>query len=120
MARLTDHSVIEHLHSTTKDAISREKSSRHREQELAPHKSKVTQQWKRAAGLALRWSTSRAHYQDQLNVSMTEHMSIVDPFDGEKARSGQVTEVKQEVDMYEDLIVVCPALDGRLKDDGRN
>jgi hypothetical protein len=118
MARLVDHSAIQHLHSTTKDAISRNKASRKKEDEYVYRESKATQHWKKAAGLALRWSKSRAHYQDQLNACNTEHMSIVDPFDGEKARSGQVAEIKQGFDMDEDLVTVFPAVDGRLKDEG--
>lgn len=124
MASLTEHS--RDLHPGTTSAILREKARRAREQGHKPPESKLIQQWKHAASLALHWSThwskksrSKAHYRDQLKVSTTEHMSSVDPFDGEKARRGEFGKRKKGND-EEDLLVVTPYIDGRLKDKGRN
>jgi hypothetical protein len=48
-----------------------------------------------------------------------EHMSIVDPFNGSRARKGQDTGVRIEGDEDENLLIVSPAIDGRLRDEGR-
>ena len=85
--------------------------------------------WRRVAGIALRWS--RAHYRDQLRVSGREHMSEVDCFDGDKMRKGRFErakepesegEMKQNEELEgaeEDLVIIHPVVDGRLKDEGR-
>lgn len=80
--------------------------------------SKAIQQWKHAASLVIRWSRSQIHYQDQLNVSTTEHMSLVDPYDGQSARSGLDND-KKAAPSDEDLLTISPEVDGRLKDAGR-
>ncbi|KAJ7168132.1 Metallo-dependent phosphatase-like protein [Mycena crocata] len=115
MARLGP-SDVEHLHSTTKTAIDREKSRQQREQ----HRSKkIASQWKNAAHLALHWSRSRTHYQEHLNVCTLESMSSVDPFDGERIRGGpKLSEPKAE-HKDDDLLTIGPGVDGRLKDEGR-
>ncbi|KAJ6488654.1 Metallo-dependent phosphatase-like protein [Mycena vitilis] len=106
---------LTHLHSTTKSTIEREKARLRREQQT----SKVASQWKHAAHLALRWTRSRTHYQGHLNVCTLESMHQVDPLDGEKMRRGEkVAELKVK-DRDEDLLTISPAVDGRLKDEGR-
>ncbi|KAI0807271.1 Metallo-dependent phosphatase [Fomes fomentarius] len=85
--------------------------------------------WRRVAGVALRWS--RGHYRDNLRISGREHMSDVDCFDGAKMRRGR-NEAKSSEDngvkpsereeltgAEEDLAVISPVVDGRLKDEGR-
>lgn len=116
MANLVDNSRTRNLHSATQLAISREQGRREREAQHLKRtlNSKLVQQWKHAAGLALRWSRSKAHYQDQIKVCMQENMSDVDPFDGEKARTGDVVTVNEIED--EDLLCVNPVIDGRLRD----
>lgn len=49
---------------------------------------------------------------------MTEHMSLVDVFDGEHARKGLdcTTEVGNLSREPKDLLEVTPSIDGRLKD----
>ncbi|KAJ6606568.1 Metallo-dependent phosphatase-like protein [Mycena vulgaris] len=86
MARLAASDVA-HLHSTTKSAIIREQGRQQDEQHRPQHAS-VASQWQHAAHLALRWSRSRTHYQEHLNVCTLESMTSagVDPFDGEKIR----------------------------------
>jgi 5'-nucleotidase len=76
--------------------------------------------WKHAANLALNWSRSKEHYQDHLSVTAKEHMSGVDCFDGQKARSGEEFEGIPQGEGDEDLLVVSPVVDGRLRDEGRN
>ncbi|KAJ7684723.1 Metallo-dependent phosphatase-like protein [Mycena polygramma] len=106
---------LTHLHSTTKSTIEREKARLRREQQS----SKVASQWKHAAHLALRWTRSRTHYQGHLNVCTLESMHQVDPLDGERMRRGEkVAELKVK-DQDEDLLTISPAVDGRLKDEGR-
>ncbi|KAJ7043265.1 Metallo-dependent phosphatase-like protein [Mycena alexandri] len=114
MSRLTADDVA-HLHSTTKSAIVREKARQKREQ----HRTKATSQWKHAAHLALRWTRSRTHYQEHLNVCSLESMHSVDAVDGEKMRSGQESTESEPKGKVDDLLTISPAVDGRLKDEGR-
>ena len=107
MACLNSESRTNHLHDDTNSIISKERERRERHA-----KSKATQQWQNAATLALR--SSRAHYQDQINVSAREHMSGVDCFDGGKARKGYAAEKDNHGE--EDLPTIRPVVDGRLKD----
>ncbi|KAJ7093165.1 Metallo-dependent phosphatase-like protein [Mycena epipterygia] len=116
MARLAPSDVA-NLHPTAKSAIDREKARQEREQHRSQHGS-IAAQWKHAAHLALRWSRSRTHYQEHLNVCTLESMSSVDPFDGEKMRGGQQL-AKHRVLDENDLLTISPEVDGRLKDGGR-
>ncbi|KAJ7286039.1 Metallo-dependent phosphatase-like protein [Mycena rebaudengoi] len=105
------------LHSTAQSAINRQQAKQETPQK-PPHGSKVAQQWKHAAHLAVRWSRSKKHYREHHQVCNLESMSPVDPFDGEKARGGhQVAERKFDGD--DDLLSISPEVDGRLKDEGR-
>ncbi|KAJ7702385.1 Metallo-dependent phosphatase-like protein [Mycena rosella] len=99
-------SDIAHLHPTTKSAIVREKA-------------RVASRWKNAAHLALRSRKQSAHYQEHLNVCTIESMSSVDPFDGEKIRSGQSSRVEGSPNQDSDLLTISPEVDDRLKDEGR-
>lgn len=119
MTRLGDDPLREDLQEGTLSAIRREVNRRHRELAHRHAESKAILQWKHAASLALRWARSRAHYQDQLNVSTTEHMSSVDPYDGKGIRSGTESEKKDD-EADDDLLTVSPEVDGRLKDEGRD
>ncbi|TFY65463.1 hypothetical protein EVG20_g5580 [Dentipellis fragilis] len=106
----------EFLNSDTRGAIEREK--RRQAKAKAPH-SRVVEQWKRSAALALRWSRSKRNHQDHLDVSAKEHMSSVDCVDGAGFRAGRSQEDKAEAKPDEDLMVGNPMRDGRLKDEGR-
>ena len=87
--------------------------------------------WKLAASLAIKSIRSKRHYQDTLSVAQVEHMSDVDCFDGANIRrewgAPQAQERKEEKGQDEkssdkhvdDLLVIHPVLDGRLKDIGR-
>lgn len=116
MARRAPADVV-NLHPTAKSAIVREKARQEREQHRSQHGT-ITAQWKHAAHLALRWSRSRTHYQEHLNVCTLENMSSVDPFDGEKMRGGQHLAGHRVLD-ENDLLTISPEVDGRLKDEGR-
>ncbi|KAJ7349288.1 Metallo-dependent phosphatase-like protein [Mycena albidolilacea] len=113
MAKLAEADVG-HLHSTTKSAIAREKARQRQDQ----HGSKIASQWRHAAHLAVRWSRSKLHYQENLNVGHRESMRAVDPFDGEKMRKGEKC-AEPQVEQDDDLLSISPIVDGRLKDQGR-
>jgi 5'-nucleotidase len=113
MARLVDHS---NLRSSTQVVISREKARRQAVE--APPESNVARRWKHVAELARRWSRSRTHYQEKLNVSTTEHMSSVDAFDGGSVRKGEDIMIKEG--LQDDLLTVSPEIDDRLSDEGRD
>ncbi|KAF9459374.1 Metallo-dependent phosphatase-like protein [Collybia nuda] len=108
MAGLVD---ISNFQSSTRAAISREKSKRDIDE---ASKSSITQRWKQVAKLARHWSRSRSHYQEKLNVSTTEHMSAVDACDGRSIRKG--VGVMEILELEADLLMVSPSVDGRLKD----
>ncbi|KAH9901135.1 Metallo-dependent phosphatase [Cubamyces lactineus] len=90
---------------------------------------RIGDMWRRVAGIALRWS--RGHYRDHLRVSGREHMSAVDCFDGDRMRKGEFggdntkqgdakEQANEEFDgSVDDLVVIHPIVDGRLKDEGR-
>ncbi|KAJ7074326.1 Metallo-dependent phosphatase-like protein [Mycena amicta] len=107
MSRLAANDVA-HLHPTTKSAIGREQA-----RQSAPAR------WKHAAQLALRWRRSRAHYQDHLRVSDLESMHTVDACDGKKMRRGEQQHEPRIQTEDQDLLSISPAVDGRLKDEGR-
>ncbi|KAF8078151.1 Metallo-dependent phosphatase-like protein [Lyophyllum atratum] len=116
MASLARPAPSNDLQPDTEAAISRVRERAQQRQA----ESKVTKQWKHAASLAIQWSRrSRSHYQDQLNVSTSEHMSAVDAYNGQDARKGEDTAVQAHVFDEEDLLVVSPEVDGRLQDEGR-
>jgi len=118
MSRLADRSTTK-LREDTWGLISRE-NARNVKSEASSTEG-AAQRWKHAASLALNWSRSKEHYQDHLSVTAKEHMSGVDCFDGQKARSGEGFEgIPQGEEGGEDLPVVSPIVDGRLRDEGRN
>ncbi|KAG6812759.1 hypothetical protein H0H92_000674 [Tricholoma furcatifolium] len=97
------------LHSRTEAAVARETARRKAADSAA-------QNWQRAAKLALQWSRKpRLHYQDHLSVCMTEHMSPVDAYDGQSVRKGEDQKKKHHAFEEEDLVVIHPEIDGRLK-----
>ncbi|KAI0273835.1 Metallo-dependent phosphatase [Gloeopeniophorella convolvens] len=104
----------DHLHEDTHRIVQNE---RKRVEKTKSHHAKIAEQWQRAASSAVRWSRSRRGFRDHINITSKEHMSGVDCFDGARQRAG---EPQDEVDQSdEDLLVVNPWVDGRLKDEGR-
>ncbi|KAL0071665.1 hypothetical protein AAF712_001522 [Marasmius tenuissimus] len=119
MSKIVDQSHTSHLQESTRTAINREKARNERENR---HRgSAAAQKWKHAANLALRWARSRTHYQEQFQVCTSEHMSDVDPFDGKSVRVGGASSKETgSSDGDDDLLVIEPEVDGRLKDEGRD
>jgi 5'-nucleotidase len=95
------------LKEPTQTAIQRERNS------PTGTKSKAVAHWQRAASLILH--ETRKTYQEKLTVSSTEHMSIIDPYDGASIRKGEAFQANSEAFVEESLLVVNPRVDGRLK-----
>jgi 5'-nucleotidase len=113
MARLVDSGIKQtaFIQSDTEAIIQREKTRQHKLE------SSARMRWKKAAELAINHVRSKRHYQDNMAISRHEHMSGVDSFDGEKMRGGKSSGGTDARD--EDLLVIHPVVDGRLKDVGR-
>ncbi|KAG2020525.1 flagellar associated protein [Coprinopsis cinerea AmutBmut pab1-1] len=60
-----------------------------------------------------------AHYRHQQNVPAVQHMSSVDAFDGSGARKGEPCPYAEK-ETTQDLLVISPEIDGRLKDEARS
>jgi len=112
MARLVDFGTKRNafIQSDTEAIIQREKTRQHKLE------SSARMRWKKAADLAIKHVRSKRHYQDNMAVARHEHMSGVDSFDGEKMRGGKSSGNADAMD--EDLLVIHPIVDGRLKDVG--
>jgi len=129
MSRLRDHTQIDTLHPSTAELINREKArqkqyerrstSRTRPEPHHQHSVGMMTKWRQATKTALRWS--RAHYRDHIHVTQREHMSAVDHFDGKSLRRGDVGASKEagKDGDEEEVAVIHPLVDGRLKDEGR-
>lgn len=109
MAKLVGSSKT-FLSTDTLGAISRAKQRN----EKGRSSSEVANKWKRGAELALK--ASKQYHHDKLKTSRTEHLSVIDPFDGEKIRRGKEPQDEIEETPDEDLLVISPVVDGRLKD----
>ncbi|KZV84073.1 Metallo-dependent phosphatase [Exidia glandulosa HHB12029] len=70
--------------------------------------------WRNAAAKVLR--AQRNHVQDAFHVANREHMSNVDCYDGQAARSGTAHREQKGAD----LITIHPVVDGRMKDVARS
>jgi 5'-nucleotidase len=110
------------LNSATKGVIEREQARQDKHRKDA--QSSVANKWRHALRLAVRWS--RAHYKDSIHVTSKEHMSDVDCFNGSGARASTHDEPEKDGEEHgghdhgeEDLILIHPVIDGRLKDEGR-
>ena len=58
------------------------------------------------------------HYRDHIAICTSEDMTTVDAFDGYNARKGRSGN-KVSPEANADLLVISPAIDGRLKDEGK-
>ena len=58
------------------------------------------------------------HYRDHMAISTSEDITTVDAFDGHSIRKGRSSN-KVSLETNPDLLVVSPAIDGRLKDEGK-
>ncbi|TFK55022.1 Metallo-dependent phosphatase [Heliocybe sulcata] len=99
-----------HLHPDTERILHREKTYKEEA------RSRAARNWQHLANIAVHRSRSREHYRSQISVSSREHMSEVDCFQNKALRDEDGTGDGSE----EDLLVIHPELDGRLKDLGRD
>lgn len=110
MSRLVSHPSKEDLHANTKNIISRKQKAD------KVHNDKAASKWKDAVSKIIQ---RKLHYQEHTRVAWTEHMSSVDPFHGERIRKGEPHRQQSQEFDSDDLLVITPAVDGRLKDEGR-
>ncbi|THV08018.1 Metallo-dependent phosphatase [Dendrothele bispora CBS 962.96] len=109
-----NHPMYQDICQTTRNAIRREQDHRIRH----GHET-VSQLWKRAVSQVIIQARSKGHYRSNLGVAATEHMSVVDSFDGKGLRtSNEMQKGLDEPD--DDLPVISPIIDGRFKDEGRS
>ena len=117
MAGLTNGAHRDYLHEETNIAIGRERARR--DKVNRSEKSNAAHKWQHMATLALQLKSSN-HYKDHINVSTKEDMSCVDCFNGVKAGKGSIGDMTEVNENDEDLLVIHPVADGRLKDEGRD
>lgn len=79
--------------------------------------TKARIQWKNAVDKVIK-RIPTSHYRNQLKVSSAQHMSGIDVCDGAKFRHGETFEYVEK-EASQDLLVISPEIDGRLKDEGR-
>ena len=108
----------DHLHGETHRVIQRERSRLKRHE--SDH-SVAIERWKKAVSSVLHSSRSRKHFQDRIHITSKEHMAVVDCFDGAKQRAGEPQDASNIMGgpSEEDLLVVHPVVDGRLKDEAQ-
>jgi 2',3'-cyclic-nucleotide 2'-phosphodiesterase (5'-nucleotidase family) len=117
LARINESQV--HLHEQTHKIIQNERS---RLVKATSRLSAAAEHWQKVASSSLRWSRTRRRFSEHIHITSREHMSGVDCFDGAKQRAG---EPQGESDGLgkpsdEDLLVVHPWVDGRLRDEAQN
>ena len=86
----------------------------HNQEGSKPVLSAAARRWGRALSLVFQ----AMHYRDHIAISTSEDMTTVDAFDGHNTRKGRSCSVVSS-EGNPDLLVVSPAIDGRLKDEGR-
>jgi len=84
---------------------------------LNPATTATAHQWKRTLSL-VRQARPALHYRHNIAISTSENMTGVDAFDGHNIRKGRSCN-KASPEVNPDLLVVSPAIDGRLKDEGK-
>jgi 5'-nucleotidase len=82
--------------------------------EFKPAVSAAARRWERATSLV----RQSIRYRDHMAICTSEHMTAVDAFDGHNTRKGRSCN-KVPLETNPDLLVVSPAIDGRLKDEGK-
>ena len=86
-------------------------------EEHEPPITAAARRWKHAVSL-VRQARSALHYRGHIAISTSEHMTAVDVFDGDNTRKGRSCN-KVSLETNPDLLVVSPAVDGRLKDESK-
>jgi len=108
----------DHLHEETHGIIQKERSRLKKKDSLSP----AVENWRKAVSSVIHGLRSRKHFRDCINVTSKEHMTGVDCFDGAKQRVGEPQDGSDAIGQSsnEDLSVVHPLVDGRLKDEAQN
>ena len=83
-------------------------------EESKPIVSAAARRWERSMSLV----RQAMHYRDHMAICTSEHMTTVDAFDGHNTRKGRSCN-KVSLETNPDLLVISPAIDGRLKDEGK-
>jgi len=83
-------------------------------EEIKPPISAAARRWEHAMSSVLQ----AIRYRDHIAICMSEHMTTVDAFDGDNTRKGRSCN-KVSLETNPDLLMVCPAIDGRLKDEAK-
>lgn len=119
MARLRQMSHgASFCHSNTNDIITREVD--HMARHAGDKTTGISKKWQKALSGVVNQIRSKAHYVDHINVTAREDMSDVDCFNGAKVRcGGEVDGRVHSTNLSEDLPVIHPVKDGRLKDEAR-
>ncbi|KAG6333825.1 hypothetical protein ID866_5257 [Astraeus odoratus] len=116
MARLFNESKgMGFLHTGTLNIVTREIDRR--KQQADSKKSMIARRWQNAVSGVILQLRSKAHYVDHMNITAREDMSSVDCFGGSDSKANN--DNQESADFHEDLLVIHPALDGRLKDEAR-
>jgi len=111
----------DHLHEETHRIIQNERS--HLKRHGSHLQAAVVEHWRKLAPSAGHSSRSRRHFHDRIHITGKEHMTAVDCFDGAKQRAGEPLDGGDdatEKPSDEDLLVVYPLVDGRLRDEAQN
>jgi len=109
-----------HLHEETHRIIQNERSRLKRHS--SRHHAAAVENLRKLVSSAVHSSRSRRHFHDHIHITSKEHMTVVDCFDGAKQRTGEPLDESDAMEKPsdEDLLVVYPSVDGRLKDEGQN
>ena len=83
-------------------------------EEFKPAISTAARRWERAMSLV----RQAMRYRDHMAICTSEHMTTVDAFDGHNTRKGRSCN-RISLETNPDLLVISPAIDGRLKDEGK-
>ncbi|KAI0256509.1 Metallo-dependent phosphatase [Lactifluus subvellereus] len=107
----------DHLHEDTHRVVQNERSRLKRDSS----RSVAVERWQKAASSVIRYTRSRRHFRDHIHITSKEHMSGVDCFDGAKQRVGEALDESDALGERpnEDLLIVHPWVDGRLKDEAQ-
>lgn len=115
-----DHSKLALLHDESHQVLRHAKDHEKRVSHDAHERARL--HWKLAIEDVRATLHAPSHYRGPLSIAAREHMTDVDCFDGERIRGGQKAIGAGDVvkEDEEDLLVITPFADGRLKDVGRS
>lgn len=105
---------LSHLHADTQRIL---QHAKHRDERLNHETSqRAREHWYQAINRVREIVHSPAFFRAPLSVSRREHMGSTDCFDGDRVRAGKRQDSSHENEEEEDLPVIAPLADGRLKD----